>query len=83
MSKAWKLADAKNQLSEVLNLTLKTGEQEITRRNDRFVVLSYERYQQLRGNRPTLKSLLVSVPNMDGIDLSRQDPEPSSRNIQF
>ena len=52
----WNLADAKNRLSEVVNLALSEGPQTITRRNDTVVVISSARYEELTGKSSTSKN---------------------------
>ena len=58
----WNLADAKNRLSEVVNLALSEGPQTITRRKDAVVVISAERYAELTGQ----ASELQRVPHERG-----------------
>jgi prevent-host-death family protein len=67
----WNLADAKNRLSEVVNLALTEGPQTITRRNDTVVVLSAEKYAELTGQRQSFKDFLLSGPSLEGLDLER------------
>lgn len=48
MDNEWQLQDAKNKLSEVINLALSKGPQLITRRGEKTVVLlSYAEYEKL------------------------------------
>ena len=67
----WNLADAKNRLSEVVNLALTEGPQTITRRNDTVVLMSGERYAELTGQRQSFKDFLMSGPSFEGLDLER------------
>ena len=67
----WKLADAKNRLSELVKRVKAEGPQWIRRRNDAFVLLDADEYQELIGQRPTLKQMLMDAPSMEGIDLER------------
>lgn len=67
----WNLADAKNRLSEVVNLALTRGPQTITRRNDRVVVLSGERYDELVGKKLDFKEFLFQGESFEGLDLTR------------
>ncbi len=67
----WNLADAKNRLSEVVNLALSEGPQTITRRKDTVVVISAERYAELTGQRQGFKDFLMSGPSFEGLDLER------------
>jgi prevent-host-death family protein len=71
----WKLADAKNRLSELVNKTLSDGPQTITRRNDEVVVISKEDFLRLRGEQPSFIDFLMDGPSLDGIDLSRDEEE--------
>ncbi len=67
----WKLADAKNRLSEVVNRALSQGPQWIRRRNDAFVVLSERDYLELTEDRMSFKQLLLDGPTLDGLELDR------------
>mgnify|MGYP001021912106 CR=1 FL=1 len=67
----WNLAEAKNRLSEVVNLALSEGPQTITRRNDTVVVLSAETYAKLTGQRQSFKDFLMTGPSLEGLDLER------------
>lgn len=67
----WNLAEAKNKLSEVVNLALTEGPQTITRRKDAVVVISAEKYAELTGRRQSFKDFLMSGPSLDGLDLER------------
>jgi antitoxin Phd len=72
----WKLADAKNRLTEVVNLALAEGPQVITRRNDTVVLVSAQRYAELTGQQPDFKEFLFQTVGLDQLDLTR-DPSPS------
>ena len=67
----WKLAEAKNKFSEVVNLALSEGPQEVDRRGDQVVVISKSEYDKLCGKHPDFKTYLLSGPDFEGIDLSR------------
>jgi prevent-host-death family protein len=77
----WNLADAKNRLSEVVNLALTEGPQTITRRKDAVVVISAEAYAELTGRRQSFKDFLMSGPSFEGLDLER-DKAPM-RNVEL
>lgn len=77
----WNLADAKNKLSEVVNLALTQGPQTITRRKDVVVVISAEEYAELTGRRQSFKDFLMSGPSLEGLDLDR-DKTPM-RNVEL
>lgn len=72
----WNLAEAKNRLTEVVNLALSEGPQTITRRSDSVVVVSAERYAELTGTRPGFKEFLTQGESFEGLELTR-DPSPS------
>ncbi len=67
----WNLADAKNRLSEVVNLALTEGPQIITRRQDVVVVVSAEMFAEMTGQRQDFKEFLMSGPSLEGLDLKR------------
>lgn len=72
---AWKLADAKNRLSEVVNRTLSEGPQTITRRKDEVVVISKEEFLRLQGKQPSFVKFLMNGPSLEEVDLSRDEDE--------
>ena len=67
----WNLAEAKNRLSEVVNLALSEGPQTITRRNDTVVVFSSEKFEELTGKRLVFKEYLLRGVGLDELDLTR------------
>lgn len=68
----WKLAEAKNKFSEVINKVLLEGPQRVLRRDEAFVILEEKEYQKLTGKRKSLKEyLLAEGPSLDDLDLSR------------
>jgi len=67
----WKLAEAKNKFSEVVNRALSEGPQRVLRRSDAVIVLSEEDYERLSGSRRGFKELLLSGPGLDDVDLER------------
>jgi prevent-host-death family protein len=69
----WKLADAKNRLSELVNRALSDGPQFIRRRHDRFVVVSESEYRRITGSRSTLKRVILEGPDLEGLDLGRDE----------
>ena len=72
----WRLADAKNRFSEVVNLALSQGPQRVLRRNDAVVILAERDYDKLTKKRQDFKSFLMSSdPGFEGLDLTR-DPSP-------
>ena len=77
----WNLAEAKNRLSEVVNLALTEGPQTITRRNDTVVLLSAVRYAELTGQRPDFKEFLFRDVGLHDLELTR-DPSPT-RDVEL
>jgi prevent-host-death family protein len=75
----WKLADAKNRFSEVVNLALTQGPQRVRRRKDVVVVVAAEQFERLAGQRPAFKDYLVQGESFEGLDLER-DRTPG-RNV--
>ena len=67
----WRLAEAKNKLSELINLTLTEGPQRIMRRDDTVIVITEAEYSKLTGKDLTFKEFLMNGPTMDGVDLTR------------
>lgn len=68
----WKLADARNKLSEVVKRALTEGPQRVTRRNDAVVIISATEYQRLTGQRSGFRDyLLGGGPSLEGVDLTR------------
>jgi antitoxin Phd len=68
----WKLADAKNRFSEVVNRALEEGPQRVQRRADAVVVLDWREYEKLTGKRAGFKEFLTGPgPSLKGLDLTR------------
>ena len=68
----WRLAEAKNRFSEVVNRALSEGPQTVSRRNDSVVILSQQEYDRLSGNRPGFKEFLLKhIAPLDDLELSR------------
>lgn len=77
----WPLADAKNKLSELIDLALSSGPQFISRRgHDVVVVLSIPHYEQLSAQRKPFSEFLLHPPaaappkNPDINDVARRFP---------
>lgn len=71
MEATWKLAEAKNKLSEVVRMALNVGPQWITRRSDAVVVISAKEFLRLAGERPSFREYLLSGPDLSDLDLER------------
>jgi len=67
----WRLADAKNRFSELVNRALSDGPQRVTRRRDRVIVMSERDYDRLTGKRRGFKHYLMHGPSFEGLDLTR------------
>jgi len=66
MFEHWQFQEAKNKLSEVVNLALKKGAQIITRRGEEVaVVISFTDYQKLQKSRSSLSSFFHDSPLND------------------
>ena len=77
----WKLADAKNKLSEVVNRAIEEGPQTITRRNDVVVMLSQKQYQELKGENTSFINFLLDGPGLDDVDLARSKDQMRSVDL--
>ncbi|MCP4922987.1 MAG: type II toxin-antitoxin system Phd/YefM family antitoxin [bacterium] len=78
----WKLSEAKNKLTEVVNLTLSEGPQFIRRREDGVVLISEEDYNKLLGKTLTLKEFLLEEdPLLEDLDLSRSKDKGREVNL--
>ncbi len=68
----WRLAEAKNKFSELVNRALTEGPQRIVRRDDTVIVMALRDYERLTGHNPGFKDFLMGPgPDLEGIDLSR------------
>jgi antitoxin Phd len=68
----WRLADAKNRFSELVNRALAEGPQRVLRRDDAVVVVAERDYQELTGKRQSFKEFLLGKgPSLEGLDLAR------------
>ena len=78
----WRLADAKNRFSELVNRALKGEPQVVVRRRDAVVVVARRDYQELTGKRMSFKQFLLGGgPTFRGLDL-RRDKSPM-RNVKL
>ena len=68
----WKLAEAKNRFSELVNKALSDGPQKVSRRGERVVVISEHDYQNLTGKKQNfIEFLLDHEIDLEGMDLQR------------
>lgn len=77
----WKVADAKNRFSELMTRALEDGRQRITRRDGTVVLISEKELERIEGKEPDFKEFLLSIPDMEGVDISR-DKRPL-RDIEW
>lgn len=76
MNNEWQLQDAKNRLSEVINLALSKGPQLITRRGEKAVVLlSFVEYEKLCKAQGKLSDFFRASPLADS-SISRDTGKP-------
>ncbi len=71
MMQDWRLAEAKNRLSEVMNRALSEGPQRIVRRNDTVIILAESDYEKLAGKKAGFKDFLMQGPGIDDLELLR------------
>ena len=68
----WRLAEAKNRFSELVNRALAEGPQRVVRRDDAVVVVAERDYEKLTGTRPSFKKFLLGRgPSLERLDLMR------------
>lgn len=68
----WKLADAKNRFSELVNRALTEGPQCVQRRAEAVVVLDRREYEKLTGKSASFKEFLSAPgPLLEDLDLTR------------
>ncbi len=78
----WKLAEAKNRFSELVNKALLEGPQMVTRRDDKVVVISENEYQHLLGHKPNfIEFLLEGNLDLDRVDFRRD--KSTSRKVDL
>jgi len=69
---SWRLADAKNRFSELVNRALTGDPQVVFRRGDAVVVVARRDYEKLTGKRLSFKQFLLGKgPSLRGLDLGR------------
>ena len=68
----WRLADAKNRFSELVNRALAEGPQFVRRHRDAVVIVAQRDYDKLTGKRQGFKEFLTGkAPSLRGLDLTR------------
>jgi len=73
MTRTWPIQEAKDKLSEVIEEAIQHGPQIISRQGTKVaVVLSYEEYFVLKGDRTNLAQFFLESPlRGSGLDLKR------------
>ena len=78
----WQLQEAKNRFSDVVNRAQSEGPQIVTKRGlEAAVVLSYDEYRRLMGQKLSFEEFLLTAPPFDDLDLERSK-EPS-RDVEL
>jgi antitoxin Phd len=79
MDNEWQLQDAKNRLSEVINLAISNGPQLITRRGEKTaVLLSYFEYEKLCKAQGKLSEFFLESP-FAGNAIQKNDEQTQRR----
>jgi prevent-host-death family protein len=78
----WRLAEAKNKFSELINRALAEGPQRILRRGDAVIVIAWRDDEKLTGTKPGFKQFLMDVgPDLDGVNFSRDRSPMRESNL--
>ena len=81
--KKWKLQDAKNHFSEVVECAIHEGPQEVTKRGeDAVVILSFTTYMELSKPKENLVSFFRNSP-FYGVELDLERSKDIPREIEF
>lgn len=76
MDKVWQLQEAKNRFSEVVDLALREGPQEISRHGKKaVVVVSCEEFKRMKRGSDSLVEFLQKSP-LRGLELDRSRDLP-------
>jgi len=80
----WQLQEAKSRFSELVERTLRSGAQVITRRGKKVVVmLSYEEYRRLTAPQRNLAQFLLQSPLAgSGLTIERDQSLPREVDVQ-
>ncbi len=83
MKTTWKLQDAKNQFSRLVEEALEHGPQYVTRRGvETVVILSVEEYATLVSKKPPFTDFLMSCPKLDqDFEFERHKDYPRSLEL--
>ncbi len=70
----WQLQEAKQKFSEMIRRAMTEGPQTVTRHGDEVVVvLAVDTYRRLLGDIPEFKTYLALAPELDELELSRDE----------
>ncbi len=79
----WKLQEAKNKFSEVVECAMKDGPQEVTKRGEHAVViLSFDLYQKLCEPKESLVDFFRNSP-MFGLEIDLKRNHDTPREFEF
>lgn len=67
----WKLADAKNKFSQVVDMALGQGPQKVTRRDDAVIVVAAREFERLSKKKWGFKDYLMKAPSLKDIHFDR------------
>ncbi len=83
MKTAWKLQDAKNRFSQLVEEALAHGPQYVTRRGvETVVIVSVEDYEALASHKPPFTDFLLSCPKLDqDFEFERHKDYPRSLEL--
>ena len=71
---AWQVQEAKQRFSEVIRSAMRDGPQVITRHGEEVVVVvAADDFHRLRGDTVDFKDFLRSGPDLDALDLRRDE----------
>ncbi len=76
----WKLAEAKNRLSELVDRAINGETQVIHRRKDTVFMLSQAEYERLAGGSPRFLDTLLAIPKGDPIE---KMPRSAMRDVEI
>jgi len=81
--KQWKLQDAKNHFSELVEHAITEGPQEVTRRGEHaVVVLSFAKYQELTRPKEDLVTFFKNSP-FSCLDIEFERSKDFPREVEF
>jgi antitoxin Phd len=78
----WKLAEAKNRLSEVVTRATTEGPQTIRRHDAAVVVVAEDTYRALTGAQPAFNDWLLNGPRVDDLELPNRG-DSSMRSVDL